>query len=123
GGSVRDALSLCDQIISYVGAATITEAHVAEVLGVADRTLTRGLVQALAAGDIATALGLVESAIERGVDEVQLARAVVRYLRDLSVLQVAPERPSLVDASDEERAELIIEARELDRTRAQQMFD
>src|SRR5882762_3632926 len=28
GGSVRDALSLCDQIISYVGDAKITEAHV-----------------------------------------------------------------------------------------------
>ena len=41
GGSVRDALSLSDQIISYVGDAKITEAHVAEVLGVADRSLTR----------------------------------------------------------------------------------
>src|ERR1043165_246575 len=30
GGSVRDALSLCDQLISYVGEAVITERHVAE---------------------------------------------------------------------------------------------
>ncbi|HWU85961.1 MAG TPA: DNA polymerase III subunit gamma/tau, partial [Kofleriaceae bacterium] len=51
GGSVRDALSLCDQIISYVGSETITERHVAEVLGVADRSLTRSLVRALAFGD------------------------------------------------------------------------
>src|SRR5690242_3509162 len=106
GGSVRDALSLCDQIISYVGDAKITERHVAEVLGVADRSLTRTLVRALAAGDVGEVLGAVDSAIERGVDEVQLARAIVRYLRDLSVLQVAPSRPELVDASDEERAEL-----------------
>ena len=48
GGSVRDSLSLCDQLISYVGEATITERHVAEVLGVADRSLTRTLVRALA---------------------------------------------------------------------------
>ena len=127
GGSVRDALSLCDQIISYVGDATITEAHVAEVLGVADRTLTRTLVRALASGDAGAALAAVESAIERGVDEVQLARAIVRYLRDLSVLQVAPARPELVDASDEERAELAAEAAELDKTRGRagvgQMFD
>ena len=123
GGSVRDALSLCDQLISFVGDATITERHVAEVLGVADRTLTRTLVQALAAGDAGTALGAVESAIERGVDEVQLARAIVRYLRDLSVLQVAPERLELVDASDEERAELAAEAKRLDRSRTMQMFD
>jgi DNA polymerase-3 subunit gamma/tau len=123
GGSVRDALSLCDQIISYVGDATISEAHVAEVLGVADRSLTRTLVHALAAGEAGTALAAVESAIERGVDEVQLARAIVRYLRDLAVLQVAPNRPELVDASDEERAELAAEAAQIDRTRVTQMFD
>src|SRR5215510_9231600 len=84
GGSVRDALSLCDQIISYVGAGTIGETQVAEVLGVADRSLTRGMVRALANGDAGAALAAVESAIERGVDEVQLARAIVRYLRDLA---------------------------------------
>ena len=123
GGSVRDALSLCDQIISYVGDAKITEAHVAEVLGVADRTLTRTLVRALATGDAGAALGAVEAAIDRGVDEVQLARAIVRYLRDLSVLQVAPERRELIDASDEERAELSGEAAELDRSRVTQMFE
>src|SRR5262245_56106269 len=111
GGSVRDALSLCDQLISYVGAETITERHVAEVLGVADRSLTRSLVRALAGGDAGAALAAVESAIERGVDEIQLARAIVRYLRDLSVLQVAPDRPDLIDAADEERRELAEEAR------------
>jgi len=123
GGSVRDALSLSDQIISYVGDAKITEAHVAEVLGVADRTLTRTLVRSLATGEAGVALGAVESAIERGVDEVQLARAIVRYLRDLSVLQVAPDRLELVDASDEERAELLDEAKQIERSRVTQMFE
>ena len=124
GGSVRDALSLSDQIISYVGDAKITEAHVAEVLGVADRSLTRTLVTSLASGAAGTALAAVESAIERGVDEVQLARAIVRYLRDLSVLQVAPNLDGLVDASsDIERAELAAEAKQLDRSRVTQMFD
>ncbi|MEO8844885.1 MAG: DNA polymerase III subunit gamma/tau [Kofleriaceae bacterium] len=123
GGSVRDALSLSDQIISYVGEGKITEAHVAEVLGVADRSLTRTLVTSLASGEAGTALAAVEAAIERGVDEVQLARAIVRYLRDLSVLQVAPDRDGLVDASDEERAELVAEAKQLERSRVRQMFD
>ncbi len=123
GGSVRDALSLCDQIISYVGEGKIEEKQVAEVLGVADRSLTRGMVRALATGDAGAALAAVEAAIERGVDEVQLARAIVRYLRDLAVLQVAPDRTELIDASDEERAELRTESAELDRTRVTQMFD
>ncbi|HET7505022.1 MAG TPA: DNA polymerase III subunit gamma/tau [Kofleriaceae bacterium] len=124
GGSVRDALSLCDQLISYVGDGTaMTERHVAEVLGVADRSLTRTLVRALAEGDAGAALAAVESAIERGVDEVQLARAIVRYLRDLSVLQVAPGRRGLVDATEEELAELAAEAAALDRSRTTQMFE
>jgi DNA polymerase-3 subunit gamma/tau len=123
GGSVRDALSLCDQLISYVGDGVITEQHVADVLGVADRSLTRTLVRALAAGEAGTALSAVESAIERGVDEIQLARAIVRYLRDLSVLQVAPDRPELIDATEEERSELASEATGLDRSRVTQMFD
>ena len=123
GGSVRDALSLCDQLISYVGEATMTERHVAEVLGVADRSLTRTLVRALAGGDAGAALAAVESAIERGVDEVQLARAIVRYLRDLSVLQVAPGRPGLIDATDEELAELTAEAGAVERSRTTQMFE
>jgi len=123
GGSVRDALSLCDQLISYVGDAVMTERHVAEVLGVADRSLTRTLVRALASGDAGAALAAVESAIERGVDEVQLARAIVRYLRDLSVIQVAPGRRGLIDATDEELAELHAEAAELERSRVTQMFE
>jgi DNA polymerase III subunit gamma/tau len=123
GGSVRDALSLCDQLISYVGDQTMTERHVAEVLGVADRSLTRTLVRALAGGDAGAALAAVEAAIERGVDEVQLARAIVRYLRDLSVIQVAPGRRGLVDATDEELAELQGEAAQLERSRVAQMFE
>jgi DNA polymerase III subunit gamma/tau len=130
GGSVRDALSLSDQLISYVGDATMTERHVAEVLGVADRALTRTLVRALAAGDAGEALAAVDAGIERGVDEVQLARAIVRYLRDLSVLQVVATGPGaagvrrgLVDASDEELAELTAEAAALDRSRVTQMFE
>jgi DNA polymerase III subunit gamma/tau len=123
GGSVRDSLSLSDQVISYVGEATITEAHVAEVLGVADRALTRTLVHSLATGDARTALEAVDAATERGVDEVQLARAIVRYLRDLAVLQVAPGSEGLVDASEEERGELEGQARELDHRRVVQMFD
>lgn len=123
GGSVRDSLSLSDQIISYVGDSGITEQQVAEVLGVADRALTRTLVTALAGGDAGAALGAVDAGMDRGVDETQLARAIVRYLRDLAVLQAAPGKPELVDASEEERAELQRIAQNIAPTRVQQMFD
>ena len=126
GGSARDALSLSDQLIAFVGHAAITEAHVAEVLGVADRALTRGLVTALVAGDAGAALVAADAAGGRGVDEVQLARAVVRYLRDLSVLQVAQGAATvgeLVEATDDERAAMAAEAGAIERGRLLQMFE
>ncbi|HWN71159.1 MAG TPA: DNA polymerase III subunit gamma/tau, partial [Haliangium sp.] len=123
GGSVRDSLSLCDQVISYVGTSNIRETDVAEVLGVADRALTRTLVSSLAAGDARGALEAVDAASERGVDEVQVARAVVRYLRDLAVIKAAPGATDLLDGSEEERQDLADMARGLERGRVTQMFD
>ena len=70
GGSVRDALSLCGQVISFVGAEKVSEAKVAEFLGGADRALTRILATALAEGNAGEALKTVDSAVGRGVDEV-----------------------------------------------------
>jgi DNA polymerase-3 subunit gamma/tau len=123
GGSARDALSLSDQVISFVGKADISEQHVAEVLGVADRALTRGLISALVNGDAAAALRAADAASGRGVDEVQLARAIVRYLRDLSVLKVAPGAVELVEATDEERAAMAAEAAAVEKERLTQMFE
>lgn len=123
GGSVRDALSVADQVISYVGGEAVTEGTVAEILGVADRSLTRTLVESLAGGDARTALEAVDSAVARGVDEFQLARAIVRHLRDLAVTQAAGGAGSLVEAADSERAEIEKQASELDRARVTQMFD
>jgi DNA polymerase-3 subunit gamma/tau len=120
GGSVRDALSLSDQVISYVGAQAIGEAQVAEVLGVADRALTRTLVEAVASGDAAGALDAVESAVGRGLDETQLTRALTRALHDIAVAQ-AGQAPSGV--SDGERAELERLARAIETSRVRLMCD
>src|SRR5688572_11889100 len=107
GGSVRDALSLSDQVISYVGAQAIGEAQVAEVL-------------AVAGGDAAGALDAVESAVGRGLDETQLTRALTRALHDIAVVQ-AGQAPSGV--SDGERAELERLARAIEPSRVRLMCD
>ena len=63
-GSTRilEIVPEADQVISYVGDAAIEESQVAEVLGVADRTLTRTIVAALARGDAGQALAACETA-------------------------------------------------------------
>ncbi|HXJ19291.1 MAG TPA: DNA polymerase III subunit gamma/tau [Polyangia bacterium] len=110
-GSVRDALSLLDQTIAYVGTDRLTAEVAADVLGVADRQLLVALAGAVLDRDAATALRLIGRAVDRGVDLGQLGRAFLGFLRDLEVaasVKPAPgvELGDLVDATPEELDEL-----------------
>ena len=89
-GSVRDSLSLLDQVLASAEG-RLTEDHVAAVLGVADRRLILTLGQALAGRDPATALSLIDDAFRRGFDLPQLARTLLAHLRDLVVVQERAE--------------------------------
>jgi DNA polymerase-3 subunit gamma/tau len=104
-GSVRDALSLLDQVIAYVGDAPITRERVAEVLGVADRRLLFQMVEAVLAREVGTALRLVTQAVDRGIDLGQLARAFLAHLHDIEIVGLVPEPGDIVDATADELAE------------------
>ena len=106
GGSVRDALSLADQVIAYAGDEPLTEARVAEVLGVADRKLLLDLARAVTSGDARGALTAVDAAEERGVDLAQLARTFLAVLRDLAVVGEIAEPGELVEGTADELAVL-----------------
>ncbi|MBC8133276.1 MAG: DNA polymerase III subunit gamma/tau, partial [Deltaproteobacteria bacterium] len=121
-GSVRDGLSLLDQVIAYVGAgaasdstaadveasaaATITRQIVSEVLGVADRSLLVELAGAVLARDPASALRTIAAAAERGLDLGQVSRSFLGLLRDIEVVARVPEPEDLIDATSDELAEL-----------------
>jgi DNA polymerase-3 subunit gamma/tau len=104
-GSVRDGLSLLDQVIAYVGDQAITGERVAEVLGVADRRLLFQLVEAALARDVGQALRLVTHAVDRGVDLGQLAKAFLAHLHDVEIAGLVPEAGEVIDASADELAE------------------
>jgi DNA polymerase-3 subunit gamma/tau len=104
-GSVRDGLSLLDQVLAYVGRETITRERVAEVLGVADRSLLFLLAGAVMARDPARALRGLSEAVDRGVDLVQLARSFLGLLHDLEVVSLVPDADDVLDATPEEIAE------------------
>jgi len=109
-GSVRDALSLLDQVIAYVGPNRLEAAAISEVLGIADRALLVDLTRAALARDVARALRFLAAAVERGVDLGQLARAFLGIIRDLELASRISDPVTLgqlVDASPDELAELI----------------
>jgi DNA polymerase-3 subunit gamma/tau len=105
GGSVRDSLSLLDQVIAYVGNERLTRDIVAEVLGVADRRVLVGLAGAVLDRDAGAALRVLARSADVGVDLGQLARAFLGFLRDLEVVGRVADAVDLVDATPDELEE------------------
>ena len=106
GGSVRDALSLLDQVIAS-SPNGLTETSTADVLGVADRTLLDKLGAAVLGKDAHAALALIDASFARGQDLSQLAHAFLGHLRDLVVARAVEDPAALIDASPTELDALI----------------
>lgn len=81
-GSMRDGLSLFDQVFAFAGE-TISADDVRKTLGVPDHASHTRLVEQLAAGNVAGAIGEVHVALERGVDAVEYIRGFGEFLRNV----------------------------------------
>ena len=104
-GSVRDTQSVLEQVLAFTGQ-TVTAAAVAQVLGTTPADRVFDAVARIAERDLAGVFALVQSLLDDGHDLRRFTLDLVQHLRDLVVLQVAPERPDLVDATDDRRRRL-----------------
>lgn len=94
-GSMRDAVSLLDQLLSY-GDETLTLARVEQVLGLVNAGAIGRLVDHMAAQDTAAGLLLIGQMVGEGVELGQLADQVVAYLRGVLFARIA-RAPDLLD--------------------------
>ncbi len=101
-GSVRDGLSLLDQLRAFSGDA-VDEAAVEAVLGIPPLERTLGLIESLAAGDLGAALALLRDQLARGYDPSVLAREVGRVLGVLLHLAVDPSLEPDLSGGEHER--------------------
>jgi DNA polymerase-3 subunit gamma/tau len=86
-GSVRDSLSVLDQLIAGAGVYGVTYTRAVELLGVTDVALIDEMADALAAGDGAAAFGTVDRLVEAGHDPRRFTGDLLERLRDLIILQ------------------------------------
>ena len=100
GGSVRDSLSVLDQLLAGAGPEGVTYARAVALLGVTDAALLDDMVDALAAGDAAAVFGTVDRVVEAGHDPRRFAADLLDRLRDLIILDAVPDaaRAGLIDA-------------------------
>ena len=119
-GSMRDSLTLLDQLIAF-GGEKVDDARVAEVLDLIDRQVLIGILTACIDEDPGAALRACHTAWESGVDAKRLGGELLGILRDLVVLRLAPEA-GLVEGADAEVAALRELAGRAEKARLRRMF-
>jgi DNA polymerase-3 subunit gamma/tau len=94
-GSMRDAVSLLDQLLSY-GDDTLTLQRVEGVLGLVNAQTIGKLVDCIALNDAAAGLALLNRLVAEGVELGQLVDQIVAYLRAVLFARMA-RTPELLD--------------------------
>ncbi|MCP4707950.1 MAG: DNA polymerase III subunit gamma/tau, partial [Planctomycetes bacterium] len=98
-GSMRDALSLLDQLLS-MSEDKLTVELLAELLGTPRSERIVDLAEAIGKGSLPEVLGQVETALTEGLALEPLAEALQEHFRDLMVIRNCGAESELVEVDD-----------------------
>jgi DNA polymerase-3 subunit gamma/tau len=101
GGSVRDALSLLDQVLSGTDG-SVSDAEILNLLGLIDRKVLFDLAAAILSGDLFSILERLDDLHQRGQDMRKLYADLVEHFRHLVVLQSTRKPGRLIDLPEQE---------------------
>ncbi len=99
-GSMRDALSIFDQLMSY-GSGQVSMAMVQGLLGVTAAQEVIILAEALLNSDVASALQVVARVASQGADMRQFSRDIVQHLRLVMLVKADPNGTTIEAAESE----------------------
>ena len=103
-GSVRDGLSLLDQAIA-LAAGPVSEASVAQMLGMADRARVYDLLEALFGGRVGEALAIFHDLYDGGADPVIVLQDLLEATHLATRLKLAPESGEALALPEIERTQ------------------
>ncbi len=111
-GSVRDSLSVLDQLLGGAGPAGVTYDQSVALLGFTPDALLDEIVDAFAAGDGAGVFATIDKVIEVGQDPRRFAEDLLRRLRDLVIVASVPDAASsgLIDVAADQAERLAVQA-------------
>jgi DNA polymerase III subunit gamma/tau len=115
GGSVRDSLSVLDQLLGAADQSGVSYRQAAALLGYTPDSLLDEFVDAFAAGDAGGVFACVDKVIEVGQDPRRFAEDLLRRLRDLVIVAAVPDAltSGLVDAAPDQAERLTTQAASL----------
>ncbi|MDX9858406.1 MAG: DNA polymerase III subunit gamma/tau [candidate division Zixibacteria bacterium] len=101
-GSVRDSLSLLDQVSAFAGD-RVTEQDVISALGLVDRAFLFEYTRSVAESDRRAVLRLTRQLFDSGVDVADFVQELLEHLRQLMILQSDPEGLDILAISESEQ--------------------
>ena len=122
GGSMRDGLSLLDQVMSCTKG-TITHEHMIDILGVIDREILFNLSKAILRADIPEVLDILDEIYSAGHDMKKLYADLIEHFRNLLVVKMVKKTDKLVDIPSHEIDLMIDQVKEVPATFLNQLFE
>ena len=122
GGSMRDALSLLDQIMTCTQGA-LTHEQVLDLLGVIDRKMIHDLAAAILGTDVPAVLDILDDIYNRGHDMKRLYADLLEHFRNLLVATLGSNPDKLIDLPHAEVDLLAKQARQISAVTLDQIFD
>jgi DNA polymerase-3 subunit gamma/tau len=108
-GSMRDALSIMDQAIASApmgadGRPHLEAAQIRELMGTVPNAVFERLLESIGENDSAAVMTGIDTLLNAGNSPSQLARQMVRYLRNTLMSKLGGESTELLQISGDERA-------------------
>ncbi|MFD5447095.1 DNA polymerase III subunit gamma and tau [Streptomyces sp. NPDC127100] len=112
-GSVRDSMSVMDQLLAGAGPDGVTYDMTTALLGYTDGSLLDSVVEAFASGEGSAAFEVVDRVIEGGNDPRRFVTDLLERLRDLVILAAVPDaaEKGLIDAPADVIERMLAQAR------------
>jgi DNA polymerase-3 subunit gamma/tau len=104
-GSMRDALSLLDQLIS-AGSQPLNAQQLSDLIGMPDGQKVMNLIAAIAAHDAGGTLEAIDNLVDSGQSSGQICDLLIQTMRDMMVLKSAGPDNKVLVLTDEEKQQL-----------------
>ena len=122
GGSMRDGLSLLDQIMTCAQGPLAHE-QVLDILGIVDRKVIFDLSESILNADIPAVLNLLDEVYDRGHDIKKLYADLLEHFRNLLVAAMGKKIDKLVDLPSGELEQLSAQAKPVSTAVLNQILD
>ena len=121
-GSMRDALSLLDQVMAGCKGAVSVD-FVRDIIGGADTMLLSGLCDTLFSQDAEAMLKMISEIYQNGQDLQQVYSDLLVYFRDLTVIKASKSAEKIIDRSPDEMSRMVGQVESISQIFLSEIFD